>query len=58
MSSASPMHEQGILLQMLPLKHWGEIQCPQLLISDPGVPWHALRSLHAPEQLGGALGLP
>lgn len=57
-SSASPMHEKWILLQMLPLNHWGEIRCPQLLISDPGVPWHALRSLHAPEQLEGTLGLP
>lgn len=61
MSSASPMHEKWILLQMLPLNHWGEIRCPQLLISGPGVPWHrppCLRSLHAPEQLEGTLGLP
>lgn len=36
MSSASPMHEKWILLRMLPLNHWGEMQCPQLLISGPG----------------------
>lgn len=60
-SSASPMHEKWILLQMLPLNCWGEMQCPQLLTSGPGVPWHGppcLRSLDAPEQLGWVLGLP